>query len=258
MDSDSEDSYMANAERAAKQNYLREEILESGYEPSIFVEYCEAQRGSDVDLWSFEDLKACVAEFRRQYKALVVQLSQQDEPTSDGLSLNSRVASHEAYRSHRNAFGDESEEEVGELASREEVGEQSSEEEEADTARHKAQKVEEIWGDERDRGHAKEDLAEDHGKEVAADDEHWKEPSTGAQGEEVSSEEQSPSIDKPSNFIEAVQRSPEAKELRSPHDSAELEDRSCDFPPSVYQIPCRQLLPTDLSRASEAVIEIGQ
>jgi hypothetical protein len=71
MDSDSEETYIAAAERQAKQNYLRETVVEAGYDPSIFVEYCEGLRGTDVDLWQFDELKECVADFQRKYQSLL-------------------------------------------------------------------------------------------------------------------------------------------------------------------------------------------
>lgn len=70
MDSDSEDNYMATAERVAKQDYLREEIVEGGYDTALFVEYCEGLRGTDVDLWQFDELKGCVEAFKTQYQRL--------------------------------------------------------------------------------------------------------------------------------------------------------------------------------------------
>ena len=52
-------------DRAAKQRYLREEILENGYDPSAFAEYCERQQCTDLDDWSFEQIQSCVHEFRK-------------------------------------------------------------------------------------------------------------------------------------------------------------------------------------------------
>jgi hypothetical protein len=56
--------YLCEAERKAKQSFLREEVVEAGYPPEAFVAFCELQRGADVDLWSFEELSKCVAEFK--------------------------------------------------------------------------------------------------------------------------------------------------------------------------------------------------
>lgn len=57
-------------EREAKQDYLRAEIVEGGYDPALFVQHCESLRGTDVDLWRFDELKACVELFKSQYKGL--------------------------------------------------------------------------------------------------------------------------------------------------------------------------------------------
>jgi hypothetical protein len=60
--------FLCEAERKAKQSFLREEVVEAGYPPEAFVAFCELQRGADVDLWSFEELSQCVAEFKKTYR----------------------------------------------------------------------------------------------------------------------------------------------------------------------------------------------
>lgn len=48
-----------------KQQFLRVEILEKGFDPNKFVEYISGERenGHDIDNWSFEDLEKAVREF---------------------------------------------------------------------------------------------------------------------------------------------------------------------------------------------------
>lgn len=89
MDSDNEDSYVQNAERAAKQLYLREEIVDVGYETSLFVEYCEQLKGTDVDAWTFEELRSCVNNFKRVYTTLEAKkiASQEEQARNARQSL---------------------------------------------------------------------------------------------------------------------------------------------------------------------------
>ena len=69
MDSDEEDeSYIIRAEREAKQQYLREEILELDYDPQLFMAYCESIREANIDAWDFEELQDCVLNFKKLYR----------------------------------------------------------------------------------------------------------------------------------------------------------------------------------------------
>lgn len=53
-------------ERAKKQAFLNEEIIEKNFSPEVFIEFCEKSRGADIDLWTFEELKECVRAFTTQ------------------------------------------------------------------------------------------------------------------------------------------------------------------------------------------------
>lgn len=68
MDSDDDDSYIIEAERKAKQNYLTEEILESNYDPELFMMFCGTKKGADIDMYSFEELQDCVHQFKMTYR----------------------------------------------------------------------------------------------------------------------------------------------------------------------------------------------
>ena len=69
MDSDSEDdSYILRAERQAKQDYLKEEILEMYYDPDLFMDYCESIREANIDAWDFSELQECVRNFKTNYR----------------------------------------------------------------------------------------------------------------------------------------------------------------------------------------------
>mmetsp|Transcript_18497 Transcript_18497/g.33372 ORF Transcript_18497/g.33372 Transcript_18497/m.33372 type:complete len:212 (-) Transcript_18497:1975-2610(-) len=90
---DEEETYLLEAERKAKQNYLREEVVEAGYSPELFVAYCESQRGADVNLWTFDELHNCVAEFKKLYKPgdmpeAVQGLSEVDENVDQSEAKN--------------------------------------------------------------------------------------------------------------------------------------------------------------------------
>ena len=55
-----------DASQEEKQNYLRENILEKGYDANDFVEFLKSKKGdqgADVSNWTMEDLKQVVAEF---------------------------------------------------------------------------------------------------------------------------------------------------------------------------------------------------
>lgn len=52
-----------------KQNYLRENILDKGYDGEKFMIFLTSKKGEeagDLNIWSFEELKACVSEFTGQ------------------------------------------------------------------------------------------------------------------------------------------------------------------------------------------------
>jgi sorting nexin-7/30/sorting nexin-8 len=69
MDFDSDEKeFLAEAERRAKQDFLREEVLDKGYDPVHFVTFCNTLRGSNVDLWTFDELQMTVKEFKLAYR----------------------------------------------------------------------------------------------------------------------------------------------------------------------------------------------
>ena len=57
---------MEDSSQEEKQNYLRENILEKGYDPNQFVSFLQSKKGeagSDISNWTMEDLKEVVQEF---------------------------------------------------------------------------------------------------------------------------------------------------------------------------------------------------
>ena len=58
---------MADSSKEEKQNYLRENILDKGYDTNDFVDFLKARKGgeegADVSNWSMEDLQLVVGEF---------------------------------------------------------------------------------------------------------------------------------------------------------------------------------------------------
>ncbi|OMJ83240.1 hypothetical protein SteCoe_15895 [Stentor coeruleus] len=63
-----DEGYVIRAEREAKQNYLREEIIECNYDPELFMWHIESIREANIDSWSFEDLQEVVLGFKMQYR----------------------------------------------------------------------------------------------------------------------------------------------------------------------------------------------
>ena len=54
-----------------KQNYLRENVLEKGYDPNIFMEFLVSKKGeeaADLNVWTFDEIKATVEEFKTNYQ----------------------------------------------------------------------------------------------------------------------------------------------------------------------------------------------
>ena len=57
---------MSDNSQEEKQNYLRENILDKGYDTNDFVDFLKARKGeegADVSNWSMEDLQQVVREF---------------------------------------------------------------------------------------------------------------------------------------------------------------------------------------------------
>lgn len=54
-------------ERKRKQEYLREEIIGKQYDSEAFTAFCEENKGSDIDSWSFEELVYCVSAFKKSH-----------------------------------------------------------------------------------------------------------------------------------------------------------------------------------------------
>lgn len=63
----SDDFYILQAERKVKQNYLIEEILDTGYDSELFTAFMDNRRGIDIDLWTFEEIQEIVHEFRSKF-----------------------------------------------------------------------------------------------------------------------------------------------------------------------------------------------
>jgi hypothetical protein len=78
-----------------KQGYLREQIIEGGYDAGQFVEYLASQRehGDDVDVWSMNSLEDMVAKFRDEHlDQNSVTLSPPDTPDKQSTSMAQMAA----------------------------------------------------------------------------------------------------------------------------------------------------------------------
>ena len=59
---------MENNTTEIKQNYLRNEILDAGYDGDDFSEYIDSnynEKGLNVENWTFEELKDCVEKYKK-------------------------------------------------------------------------------------------------------------------------------------------------------------------------------------------------
>lgn len=63
-------------ERRRKQEYLKQEILESNFDPEQFSDFMASERvdGDQIDNWSYEELETMVTLYKRQIKARQPQL----------------------------------------------------------------------------------------------------------------------------------------------------------------------------------------
>jgi hypothetical protein len=222
MDSDSEDSYMTNAERVAKQNYLREEVVEAGYDPGLFLDYCNGLNGTDVDNWTFDGLRDCVKEFRRVYHTLEAkQQEHRDQGTSDE-SLPERDYGIDEH------FSSTEEADLGTQRQSRRTVRQSlivTDDVVIEAQRLTALELE-------NRAKVARVYADNHESREALESQDA--------SEQVSSEEA---------------RRNQFEESKAPVGSS---SKAPQHLPSYYEVPCKQMLPTDLSRAGNASIEVGQ
>lgn len=72
-------------DRRKKQIFLSREIIEKGYDPDAFTDYCELLKSSDIDMWALTDLMDCVETFKLRNRPMdnppeVRQQSDSPEP----------------------------------------------------------------------------------------------------------------------------------------------------------------------------------
>jgi len=79
-------------DRRAKQTYLRTEIIEAGFDASLFVEYLNTLKpnGDDVDEWTLEELVDAVTLFKQNQKSVLETLAQ--EPATDSTPGSKRTS----------------------------------------------------------------------------------------------------------------------------------------------------------------------
>lgn len=80
-------------ERRAKQNYLRTEIIEGGFDASTFIEHLNTLKpnGDDVDEWTLEELIDAVSLFKQNQRSVLEQTS--PEPASESTPGSKRTSS---------------------------------------------------------------------------------------------------------------------------------------------------------------------
>mmetsp|Transcript_19204 Transcript_19204/g.35110 ORF Transcript_19204/g.35110 Transcript_19204/m.35110 type:complete len:609 (+) Transcript_19204:206-2032(+) len=227
---DDEDSYIANAERVAKQNYLREEIVEAGYESGLFVNYCEELKGTDVDAWTFDELKNCVENFKRVYPSLVASQEAETKP-----------AEPEPHRTRQSLILT-----ADIIRATQEIAKQGGY-----FAEHQ-QTIPESDEDEDEHSHSSSHTPS------------TREVKTPLSREEKINPFESPlsSQEKPNPFEEAESHSEPhhvVEETKGPPTKKpEVVKQRLSIQTQYFEIPCKQLLPTELYRVSDASIEVGQ
>jgi hypothetical protein len=88
--------------RASKQTFLREEILEKGYEIELFQSYMETQKedGLNIDCWSLEELRQVTVEFKKKYEnneLKIINESEMEKPMGGKLEEKQNEIEDEKY-----------------------------------------------------------------------------------------------------------------------------------------------------------------
>jgi len=83
-----------NEEKLLKQTYLREAILEAGYDPNKFVLYLDNERkdGSNIDNWTLDELKLQVQTYKRYYS-----VEESPEKKQNDISENIDTSPEKSY-----------------------------------------------------------------------------------------------------------------------------------------------------------------
>ena len=68
MSDDENDDYMITAERAAKQRYLTEELIDLSYDPNLFMDFISKVKEPNIDLWTFEELQEIISKFKMHHR----------------------------------------------------------------------------------------------------------------------------------------------------------------------------------------------
>lgn len=98
-----------------KQTFLREQIIEAGYDAGQFVEYLANQRenGDDVDVWSIRSLEDMVAKFRDDHSVRdSLTMSPPDTPGRQSASMAQMSAMAQSKASQSKDDSDDDNEDV--------------------------------------------------------------------------------------------------------------------------------------------------
>jgi len=68
MSDDENEDYMINAERAAKQRFLTEELIDLSYDPNLFMDFISKVKEPNIDLWTFEELQDILSKFKMKHR----------------------------------------------------------------------------------------------------------------------------------------------------------------------------------------------
>lgn len=72
-------------DRKKKQKYLRQEIMDKGYSPKEFIEFCSHYKETNIDRWTFQELQNFVDEFHKKKDEIPDELesSSEEHPQRD-------------------------------------------------------------------------------------------------------------------------------------------------------------------------------
>jgi hypothetical protein len=79
-----------------KQTYLREHILDKGYDAEAFVDflYDKKENGNDISIWTLEELQSCVTEYVQKCEDLKQKQAAFEEPIQIDRSTLNEVKSN--------------------------------------------------------------------------------------------------------------------------------------------------------------------
>ena len=88
--------------KSVKKEFLIREIVDSGYDSQLFLEFCEEQKTSDMDQWSLEELKVCVKEFKGKFKSVKSTLEEKVKENEERKDETQKKTEHSDKENNEN------------------------------------------------------------------------------------------------------------------------------------------------------------